>query len=54
MARETTIRTLSANELENVIGGTRPLIRFYPPTDASGATGAYREFQSDEAEGAKG
>ena len=55
MARETTIRTLSVNELENVIGGTgRPLIRLNPPADGGGATGANREFESDEANGVKG
>jgi bacteriocin-like protein len=51
MTRETTMRTLSAKELESVIGGTRPLIRM-PPTDAGGwSREAYREFQSDEAKG---
>jgi hypothetical protein len=40
MTRETTIRTLSGNELENVIGGAKiPRIRLNPPVGDGGGRG---------------
>jgi bacteriocin-like protein len=52
MARETTIRTLSANELENVIGGARvPHIRLTPPVDGGGDDESGLVFESREAKG---